>query len=171
MQGFIIVQVDYKYCNYLRNFDERVPFNSGVKRNRPFIGVLFQVNDIEYFTPLSSPKEKHKKMKNTIDFIKIDNGNLGAINFNNMIPIKKECYEEINLMAKTKNEAENKYYHMLYLQLIWLNRNYIRVTKKAHNLYYFYKANKLKENVSKRCCNFSLLEEKCHEYQKSKVSN
>lgn len=110
-------------------------------------------------------------MKNTIDFIKIDNGNLGAINFNNMIPIKKECYEEINLMAKTKSEAENKYYHMLYLQLIWLNRNYIKVTKKAKNLYYFYKANKLKENVSKRCCNFTLLEEKCQEYQKSKVSN
>ena len=72
MENFIIVQVDYEYCNYLRKFDERVPYNSGNKRNRPFIGILFNVGNIEYFTPLSSPKEKHKNMKNTIDFIKID---------------------------------------------------------------------------------------------------
>ncbi len=90
MKKFIIVQVDYKYCDYLRKYDKRVPYNSGIKRNRPFIGVLFMVGEIEYFTPLSSPKEKHQKMKNNIDFIKLSGGKLGAINFNNMIPVKKD---------------------------------------------------------------------------------
>ena len=39
-------------------------------------------------------------MKNTLDYMKIDNGNLGAINFNNMLPvtdkniIKLDLYKE-----------------------------------------------------------------------------
>ncbi len=171
MNKFIIVQVDYQYCNYLRNFDERVPYNSGLKRNRPFIGVLFQVADVKYFTPLSSPKEKHKYMHNTIDFFKIDKGNLGAINFNNMIPVKEENYKEINLSLKTKNSKEIKYYNMLKLQLMWLNKNYQLLTKRAYNLYNLYNSNKLEQNIKNRCCNFLLLEQKCQEYTAIPVSN
>lgn len=37
--------------------------------------------------PLLSPKEKHKNMKNSIDFLKLDEEKQGKINFNNMIPI------------------------------------------------------------------------------------
>lgn len=171
MQSFIIVQVDYKYCEYLRTFDERVPYNSGIKRNRPFIGVLFKVDGLEYFTPLSSPKEKHKHMRNTIDFIKIADGELGAINFNNMIPIRTKCYEELNLLVKPKTTKEIQYYHMLQMQLIWLNKNYHRVIKKAKNLYTKHKNNQLNENIYKRCCNFSLLEQKCQEYDSTLVSS
>lgn len=42
-----------------------------------------------YFVPVSSPKDKHLKMKNPVDFMKLDKGALGAINFNDMIPVKK----------------------------------------------------------------------------------
>lgn len=52
-------------------------------------GILFKIDTFEYFAPLSSPKLKHIKMKNTLDFLKIKNGELGAINFNNMIPVMK----------------------------------------------------------------------------------
>ena len=38
MKSFNIVQVDYKYCDFLRKFDERVPYNYGKKELRPFIG-------------------------------------------------------------------------------------------------------------------------------------
>lgn len=171
MQNFIIVQVDFKYCEYLRKFDERVPYNSGAKRNRPFIGILFTVDGLEYFTPLSNPKEKHKKMRNTIDFIKIKGGELGAINFNNMIPINKECYEEINLSVKAENIKEYQYYHMLQMQLVWLNKNYHRVIKKAKNLYSKYKSKQLANNIYNRCCDFSLLEEKCQKYSFTPVSS
>lgn len=64
--NFRIVKVDYKYCDYLRQFDKRVAYNKDRKELRPFVGVLFEINDIEYFAPLTSPKEKHLKMKNTI---------------------------------------------------------------------------------------------------------
>jgi len=32
-----------------------------IKEKRPFIGIILKINDINYFAPLSSPKEKHKK--------------------------------------------------------------------------------------------------------------
>ena len=47
---------------------------------------------MKYFAPLSSPKQKHLKMKNDIDFYKLSNGKLGAINFNNMIPVPDGSY-------------------------------------------------------------------------------
>lgn len=58
------------------------------KELRSFIGIVFEINNCEYFASLSSPKEKHLKMHNTLDFVKIDNGKFGAINFNNMMPIQ-----------------------------------------------------------------------------------
>lgn len=40
----------------------------GEKELRPFLGVLFNIEKFEYFAPLSSPKKKHKNMKNMLDF-------------------------------------------------------------------------------------------------------
>ena len=82
-----IVKVDSTYCDYLRKFDNKVVYNKNKKELRPFIGILFRIDDLEYFAPLTSPKPKHKKMKNKLDFFKIKNGELGAVNFNNMIPV------------------------------------------------------------------------------------
>lgn len=66
-----IVRVNSDYCEYLRKFDNKVDYNKNEKELRPFIGILFQIDSCEYFAPLSSPKLKHKNMKNTVDFFKI----------------------------------------------------------------------------------------------------
>ena len=62
-RNFKIVKVDYNYCDYLRQYDNKVTYNAGSKELRPYVGILFIINKIEYFAPLSSPKEKHKKLK------------------------------------------------------------------------------------------------------------
>ena len=72
-----IVRVNSDYCDYLRKFDNRVVYNKHEKELRPFIGILFKIGNCEYFAPLSSPKEKHIKMKNKIDFLKIKGGFYG----------------------------------------------------------------------------------------------
>ncbi|MBR3324896.1 MAG: type III toxin-antitoxin system ToxN/AbiQ family toxin [Clostridia bacterium] len=77
-----IVRVDSEYCDYLRKFDNKVSYNKDGKELRPFIGILFNIENIEYFAQLSSPKQKHVKMKNMVDFLKIKNGELEAVNFN-----------------------------------------------------------------------------------------
>ena len=54
MEELMLVRIDSDYCDYLRKYDSRVPYNYESKKLRPFIGVLFKVNDCMYFAPLSS---------------------------------------------------------------------------------------------------------------------
>ena len=115
---------------------------------RPFLGILFNIEKFEYFAPLSSPKKKHKNMKNMLDFFKIKNGELGVINFNNMIPVTSKNYLLINLNSDK------------------LDKNNIQVRKKSNMLYKLYTNGKFPLNIIKRCCNFKLLEEKCLEYNR-----
>ena len=42
-----------------------------VKNEQKYIGIILQVNGIDYFAPLSSFKLKHKTMDEMLDFIKI----------------------------------------------------------------------------------------------------
>ena len=161
---FKLVRVDTKYCDYLRIFDNRVAYNKNEKELRPFVGIGFTINDCEYFAPLSSPKPKHLKMHNTIDFFKIENGKLGAINFNNMIPVTKGNYKIIDLNKNNLSSKEKKYQELLKDQLNWLNENYIQVKNKSYKLYNMYVNQKLSDNIRNRCCDFKLLEEKCNEY-------
>ena len=161
---FKIVKIDFEYCNYLRKYDDKVPYNAGTKKLRPFIGVLFMVENCEYFAPLSSPKNKHKNLKNTIDLIKIANGDFGVINFNNMVPVTNNNYIEFDLDKTSNNKAEMFRIELLRNQLRWLTTNKKDVNKKSKLLYSLYKANKLPKSVKDRCCNFPLLEEKCKEY-------
>ena len=162
-----IVRVSSDYCDYLRKFDNKVAYNKYEKELRPFIGILFKIDECEYFAPLSSPKEKHKKMKNTVDFFKIKNGELGAVNFNNMIPVSKNNYSLVELNKETLTISEFKYQKLLREQLEWLNANYYQVKNKSFKLYNLYNNGKLPENIMKRCCNFKLLEEKCKQYKKA----
>ncbi|MBP3284240.1 MAG: type III toxin-antitoxin system ToxN/AbiQ family toxin [Clostridia bacterium] len=155
-----IVRVDSDYCDYLRIFDDKVPYNKNEKELRPFIGILFEVNGCEYFAPLSSPKPKHQKMKNTIDFLKIKEVELGAVNFN-MIPVGKNNYSLVDLNKEVLTLAEKKYQKLLKEQLAWLNSNYHQVKNKSFRLYELYNKGKLPENIKSRCCDFKLLEEMC----------
>ena len=51
IRNFRLVKVDYKYCEYLRKFDNKVSYNAGIKELRPFIGILFAVDGIEFYAP------------------------------------------------------------------------------------------------------------------------
>lgn len=52
VKKFKLVIIDSKYCDYLREFDDRVPYNFSKKENRPFVGILFEIENIKYFAPL-----------------------------------------------------------------------------------------------------------------------
>lgn len=171
MGGFIfrkiiIVKVDSKYCDFLRKYENKVPYNAGEKELRPFVGILFNIGNCEYFVPLSSPKPKHSRLANTLNLIKIDNGKLGVINFNNMIPVNKNNYNIIDLNEKTNDKNKSARILLLKNQLRWLNKNRVDIYEKSSNLYKKYVNNLLPINVRNRCCNFILLEEKCRDYNK-----
>ncbi len=153
----IIVKADSKYCEFLRKYENKVPYNAGEKELRPFIGILFNIGNCEYFAPLSSPKPKHSRLANTLDLIKIDNGKLGVINFNNMIPVNKSNYNIIDLNEKTNDKNKSARILLLKNQLRWLNNNRVDIYEKSSNLYKKYVNNLLPINVRNRCCNFILL--------------
>ena len=131
----VLVKLDSNYCDYLRNFDDKVPYNYGNKENRPFIGVLFEVGDCKYFAPLSSPKPKHLKLKTKIDFLKIDDGKLGGINFNNMLPVTENNIIKLDLNKKCLTKSEEKYTKLLKEQIYWLNRNDDKLYGRSKKLY------------------------------------
>ena len=94
----------------------------------------------------------------------MDNGKLGVINFNNMIPVNKNNYNIIDLNEKTNDKNKSARILLLKNQLRCLNNNRLHVYKKSCSLYKKYINNLLPINVRNRCCNFILLEEKCREY-------
>ena len=161
-----IVKVDSNYCNFLRVFDSKVPYNEGRKELRPFIGVLFYIKGCEYYAPLTSPKDKHKKIKSSLDFIKIQNGDYGAINLNNMIPVTKKNYTLFDLNKKTSDSKEKKHIELMRNQMIWLSKHKIKLYNQSKILYELYLNNELPYDMKARCCNFPLLEEKCRDYNK-----
>lgn len=63
-------------------------------------------------------------MKNTLDFFKIKDGKLGAVNFNNMIPVNENNYSLVDLNKENLTIAELKYQKLLRKQLDWLNAKY-----------------------------------------------
>lgn len=164
MKKLKFYKVKEKYIMYLNQYDKKISKSYGEKAKRPFIGIVLEIDNVLYFAPFTSPKKKHLTMKNTIDFLKIDNGKLGAINFNNMIPIPIDECELIDV-EKEKNES---YRNLLYKQINWCNEknNNKVILNKAYNLYHKVINKKIPENIIKRCCDFKKLEEKSKEFKK-----
>ena len=67
-----LYRVDINYYNYMDYFEPKIPYVKNEKQNRPFIGIVLNVNGKNFFAPLTSPKNKHLIMKNMQDFLKID---------------------------------------------------------------------------------------------------
>lgn len=163
--------IDLEYIENLQKIDNKIPDTSkqNKKANRKFIGILLTINGINYVAPLSSPKKKHLSMEDGIDFLKIDNGTLGIINFNNMFPVHNHLMTEIDI----SKENNPKYKILLTKQLTWCNeiKNKKKILKNSKLLYKLIKIDLISEKVKKRCCNFKLLEEKALEYMKDKQYN
>ena len=165
-----LVRIDENYVNFLRKVDSRVQSNVSAlgKDTKPFLGALFRLKDsnLRYFVPLSSPKEKHKNMKNTTTFHKVvdKKGKLRAVlNFNNMIPVPLEVCMRIDL--KTDKDR-----FVLMDEYVFCKDNKEELIKKAKNLYLRSKRNELLEKEKQITCDFSLLEKSMLEYIKSQSS-
>ena len=163
------------YLKYLGIYENKV----SLKANRPFIGIVFKVNNKDYFAPLSSPKEKHKRMKTNIDFFKIDKGNLGIINFNNMIPVINNdiCRNKLDLemLSKSLNTDDIKYFRLLKNQLEYCEKNKNIILAKAEKIYNIFTKNleKLSESQKKmyrRVNNFKVLEHASKEFENEYIT-
>ena len=160
-----LYRIDSQYCQYLQQYDSKVPYASTInKTTRPFIGVNIERNGCYYMAPLSSPKPKHIRLRDSLDFIKIQDGQLGVINLNNMIPVPKGIAKIINLNNADLNP---EYVQLLKNQLSWCNQsgNREKILKNARKLYHYQINGILYPDIQRRSCNYPLLEENAQEYQ------
>jgi protein AbiQ len=160
-----LYRTDSDYCEFLRKVDTRVPYIQDEKAMRPFVGILLTVNGLDYFAPLTSPKPKHKNMKNQIDFLKIYGGEWGAINFNNMIPIHSSCLTVVDMkISPADSKADADYKNLLVNQLSWCNSNKAGILARATKLYHLIVSKRARPELAHRCCDFLIDEKRYHEW-------
>jgi protein AbiQ len=153
------------YCDFLRRTDACVPYTYDKKETRPFVGILLTVAGLDYYAPLTSPKPKHQKMKNQVDFLKINRGIWGAINFNNMIPIYQQCLTPVELhILPTDLKSDIDYKNLLANQLSWCNANKEQIMRQAAKLYLIISSGKTRTELARRCCDFRVDEQQYHAY-------
>ncbi len=161
MKNLKLYKIKDEYIEYLLEYDKNVRHNK--KESRPYIGIVLEINNRTYYAPLSSPKEKHRKIKkNQKDVYKIDDGELGIINLNNMIPVSNDDLIEMNI----ETEKDEKYKNILTRQYNIIRKDKDEILKKANKLYKILRKIDKDTSLYKRCCNFIMLEEKVKEYLK-----
>lgn len=154
-----IYGVEDAYIKYLSQYQEHLFLHEGGDFGRKYIGTVLEINGFYYFAPLSSFKSKHKKMKESVDFIKIKD--YAVININNMIPIPKEQLIELDINA----EKDPHYKFLLQAESREINRQKNRIRKNAEIVYNHKKRYKDSTPLAKRTNDFVLLEKKCREYE------
>ena len=143
-----------KYVRDLAKADDKVMSVSPQqhKENRPFVGIIIVMDQHKYCIPLTSPKPKHSKMKNDLDFSKIldsDNKIIGALNLNNMIPVSKEVIRILDIRPDRRDSPkERAYKELLNNQLDWCNNNIESITKKATKLFWRRNCSLIKSNMN-----------------------
>ena len=109
------------------------------------------VNGLDYFAPLSSFKEKHKKMKNYMDFLKVEN--YAVINLNNMFPVpKSQC-----IYVDISKESNSSYKALLSAEYRIITSLSDKILKNAKSLYEYKMKNDNSTPLAKRCNDFTLL--------------
>ena len=156
-----ICEIDTRYTTYLGGFDPLVSREHIGANPRKFLGIIMDLNGIQYYAPMSSPKSKHTSLNpKTLDIYKIDEGKLGIVNLNNMIPVPPQAVIAFDI-SDIKDE---KYKLLLTEQARLFRRDEIKIVRKANVLYN--KVGQLDSSnpLKKRCCDFKMLEQKALDY-------
>ena len=132
------------------------------KDNRPFVGLVVVLEEHLYCIPLSSPKEKHKSMKNGVDFHRVldsDGGLIGVLDFNNMIPVRPDVVTKIDAkIHKNDSPSTKRYKELLSDQITFCRQNQDIIVKKANKLYHLVHRKSTSVQLKRRCLDWNKLE-------------
>lgn len=164
MEPLKLYRISEKYIRFLKSRDNRVQDNKG--RRRPYVGVVLHVGAHRYFVPMESPKPNHANIKPGKHIMKIDNGKLGLLGFNNMIPVHEDALISFNI----DDEPDAKYAELLRRQISFINRNKADVLNHASQTYYN-AVEKQNSFLLEICCDFKKLERACKQYDPNHGKN
>lgn len=175
-----IYVVNTGYIEYLMKYDLNVLENEKVNGGiRKYVGIVFQINNFNYFVPLSSPKPSDYLTINNIKKIRrsvvpihriiIKDGNnenfLGKLKFSSMIPVPND---ELKLLD-IDNIKDEKYKNVLKNQIRYIRKNK-KILHKNHAEVIYNQKTKNINNIGylNSTVNFALLEQKILEYELNK---
>lgn len=154
----------------MHNIDDKVLSVSPQinKESRVFIGIIVMLSNYKYLVPLSHPKDKHHRMRTSIDFEKIyhDGRLIAVLNFNLMIPVVESQIERFNINLNKYDSIEmRKYKELCKNELAWCRKkeNTEIIINKARVLYNLYISGEYFK-AKERCLNFPKLEKICDRY-------
>lgn len=173
--------INNKYLDYLKETESRVPNYSYENQRKdgttkklfkPFFAVILENNDFSYVAQVNHPQPRHNSMIETLDFIKLFDPKdtkkiLCVVNLNYMFPVpKKEISyldnNSIGLMRDFDSPIEKQNYIMLLgKEMAQINNR--NLEQQAAKLFYRVKNNP-NSSISKRCFNYTNLEQKCAEW-------
>ena len=162
MDEIKLYEVDGNYINFLLPYAPHLFQNrkNSQKNERKYIGVVLRVNGFHYFAPLSSFKDKHKTMKDVIDFMKVKD--YAVINLNNMFPVVNGVYTYVDI----GKEKDVHYRALLQAEYRYIKSIKDKILKNAATLYNIKKRDGNSTALGKRCNDFLKLEEICVQYFK-----
>ncbi len=154
-----IYEIRNEYIKYLSTYQKHVFLQSDVgTTKRKYIGIVLEIRNLKYFAPLSSYKEKHKVMKESVDFIKIKD--YAVINLNNMIPVPDSQILDVDI----NKEKDSSYKYLLQAESREINRQRKKIRKNAEIVYAHKKREGTSTPLTKRTNDFDMLEKLCKEY-------
>lgn len=150
-------EVSPKYIEYLKQFDYKIPNIVYEDREKFLAGVLFTINGLSYFAPVSS----FNKQQKTNFLINAGNYPVGSIRLSFMFPVPDAA-----VRLKDFSNEKPDYQKLVQLEYRYCNKNRYAIRSKAKDIYQLQKHDSF---YQKHCCNFPLLEKKCREWEKTHV--
>ena len=156
-----IYEVDCGYIDYIGKYADHLFHNAkqSQSNSRKYIGIVLEVNSFKYFIPLSSFKEKHTKMCEKVDFIKIKD--YAVLNINNMLPVPDGLFERVDIGAV----KDIKYRALLQAEYREIKRKRDIILKYSKIVYNHKIRNGDKTPLARRTNDFHILEDACKNYK------
>lgn len=169
-----LYSVSDRYIRYLRKFDKRVYDNKEDTRttSRKYLGIVLKINNLNYYIPMSSPKETDYKnneiRKSIIPIIRIISKEeidgipvlKGTLRISNMIPVP----EKELILYNPKLEKDKNYKILIEKELDFIEKN-DNMIKRFAKIIYNQKVKNYNVSYIENVVDFKLLEQKCIEYK------
>lgn len=177
MNNLKLYEISEEYISYLRTFEKNVFSAKEEERNhtRKYLGIVYTINNYNYYIPLSSPKSTDYRLENgerkirssIIPIIRIVSKSVsgepelkGTLKLSNMIPVPTS---ELTLYD-ADNEPDPFYKDLIHKELIFIRKNKYKILQNAKVLYKQKGENNPAIGYLKNTVDFSLLEQKADDY-------
>lgn len=161
MEKFKFYEVDTAYAAYLRQYEPKIPNITYATNDKFLCGVLFKINGMNYYAPISSftkPQKTNMLIKNRTGRI------TSSIRFCFMFPVPDD-----KVRMKDFSKEDPSYRRLLWEELSFCRRNADQISSTALHIYATATSG-LDKTMQRNCCNFKRLEALCLQYTRQQLS-